>query len=272
MMNRKHTDKDLRLLSAYLDGELKESQQRKLEQRLAEEADLREQLENTRKTKSLIRWLPRVSAPRNFTLTPEMVTVRRKKQPWLLTLRWASSVAAILMVVLFGVELLSGNALLANRPLQQSADSLEEAGYAVEATPEPLILWGAPGVGGQAVGIGGGSGEGDPQANEEPKMEMAAPPEEEAGELLTPEKELVEEAAPAPMDSEEESMDTTRSAGDSPILGINTDQGGEVVTNTEDSAPKASLLANLSLIRWAEIILAIVAVGGGIAFLILRRR
>ncbi|MCB2214130.1 hypothetical protein KQH50_01920 [bacterium] len=270
-MNRKHTDRDLRLLSAYLDGELKESQKRKLEQRLAEDTALRERLDNLRKTKSMLSWLPRVPAPRNFTLTPEMVTVRRKKRPLLLSLRWASSVAAILMVVLFSFELLSGNALLAG-PSQKSAPVMDEASYAAETTPQPLILWGAPGVGGEAIGRGGGSGEGDLQANEEPMMEIAPPPEDEVGELPTPAEETVEEAQPAPMESEEESLDTARSDGDSPILGINTDQGGDVVTTSEDTPRNANLLANLSLIRWVEIILAIVAVGGGIAFLILRKR
>lgn len=270
-MNRKHSDKDLRLLSAYLDGELKESQRRKLEQRLAKDAGLRERLENLRKTKSLLSWLPRVPAPRNFTLTPEMVPAHRRKRPLMMTLRWASSVAAILMVVLFSFELLSGNMFLANQS-QESVSVMDEAAYKAEATPKPLILWGAPGVGG-AGGKGGGTEDGEFLAAEEPMMEMAAPPEEEtAEEPVLPETEA-EEAMPAPVEGEEEEpMDTARSVEDSPILGINTDQGGEVIERTEDAPPKANLFASLSLIRWAEIALAVIAVGGGIAFLILRKR
>jgi hypothetical protein len=271
MMNRKHSDKDLRLLSAYLDGELKESQKRIFEQRLAEDADLRERLENLRKTKSLLNWLPRVPAPRNFTLTPEMVPVRRRKRPLMMTLRWASSVAAILMVVLFSFELLSGNMPLANQ--SPEADFvMEEGAYTAEATPKPLILWGAPGVGG-AGGKGGDTENGELLAADEPMMEMAVPPNEEtAEEPILPVTEA-EESIPVPAEGEdEEPMDTARSVEDSPILGINTDQGGDVIATTKDVAPKANLLASLSLIRWAEIALAVIAVGGGIAFLILRKR
>jgi hypothetical protein len=250
---------------------LKESQQRKIEGRLAEDGDLRELLENLRKTKSLIGWLPRVSAPRNFTLTPEMVPVRRKKQPLLTTMRWATSLAAVLMVILVSVEFVFGNMFLASQS-QKSVSLMDEAAFAAEATPEPLIIWGAPGVGGAGRGAGDDALESEMQAAEEPMMEMQAPQEESAEAPSQLEEETEEEIIPPAESEEGESLDVTKPTGESPILGINTDQGGEDLETTEDASPKASPFANLSLIRWAEIALAVIAVGGGITLLILRKR
>ena len=46
----------------------------------------------------MIGFLPRLKAPRNFTLTPEMVTVRKPRQPLFVTLRFATAVATFLLV------------------------------------------------------------------------------------------------------------------------------------------------------------------------------
>ncbi len=271
MINNKQRIKDLRLLSAYLDGELREPQRRKLEMRLTKEEALREQLENLRKTQSVLGRLPRVSAPRNFTLTPEMVTVRRKRQPLFTALRWTTPVAAILMVVLFSVELLTGGPFLASRS-QSAVLEMDESAPAEEASPEPLILWGAPGVEGSGGGMGGDAADSEMRAAQEPMMEMLPAPEEEAVEATAMPQEQAEEGLTAPMDAEEESLEAYKSAGDSPILGINTDQGGDVISTSEDATPPTSPIARLRAIRWAEIALAVIAAGGGIALLILRKR
>ena len=65
--------RDLELLSSYLDGQLKPSDSARLERRLASEPDLRAVLDDLRAARGLLRQLPMRKAPRNFTLTPKMV-------------------------------------------------------------------------------------------------------------------------------------------------------------------------------------------------------
>ncbi|MDX2078999.1 MAG: hypothetical protein SFZ02_21380, partial [bacterium] len=64
---------DLELLSAYLDNMLNEVERSALEIRLAQNEALRTELEALRATVALIKGLPTLKAPRNFTLTPAMV-------------------------------------------------------------------------------------------------------------------------------------------------------------------------------------------------------
>ena len=65
--------RDLELLSSYLDGQLKPSDSARLEARLSSDADLRSVLDDLRAARGLLRQLPMRKAPRNFTLTPKMV-------------------------------------------------------------------------------------------------------------------------------------------------------------------------------------------------------
>src|SRR5690242_16391956 len=65
--------RDLELLSSYLDGQLKSSDSARLEARLSSDADLRSVLDDLRAARGLLRQLPMRKAPRNFTLTPKMV-------------------------------------------------------------------------------------------------------------------------------------------------------------------------------------------------------
>ncbi len=67
------TERDAELLFAYIDGELAADEVTALEQRLNEDAFLRRELASLRQMVTLIHALPEAKAPRNFTLTPEMV-------------------------------------------------------------------------------------------------------------------------------------------------------------------------------------------------------
>src|SRR5512134_2856697 len=65
--------RDLELLSSYLDGQLKPSDSARLEARLSSDPELRAILSDLRSARGLLRQLPMRKAPRNFTLTPKMV-------------------------------------------------------------------------------------------------------------------------------------------------------------------------------------------------------
>jgi len=265
MKNERRTTPELNTLSAYLDNALPAQDKARLEERLKQEPELREQLENLRRTKIILSYLPRIKAPRNFTLTPDMVTVRRKKrQPLFTALRLASSLAAILLVVLFGVELIVGGSLQ-DIPLTASEPMMEAARVAdQEATPEPLIIWSEPGVGGGAAVEGMG---GDSSISEEPMQEMEPPqPETEAEEEALPQEQP--EAEVESFGLEDEATD-----GKNLILGINPDEGGEIIDRSApETQPEEAPFSLPVTIRWLQIALAAIALIGALTLLVLRKR
>ncbi len=285
---RQHT-RDLALLSAYLDDALRPADRQALIARLRHEPELVAQLERLRRTKLTVGYLPRLRAPRNYTLTPEMVSMRsQKKQPFASTLRLASALAAILMVVLFGVEFLFTTGPLASSQLA-SEPMLEAAVMMDDAQPEPLILWGHPGVGGGGADmpVEGRGGDGSVMM-EAPVMVESMPVEVEvAVEEARPVEEPVAEDLPAvmpemmaeadlspPTDTEMESLQmAAEGKKQMPILGINLDEGGEIIQRSGDTLGiQATPPAWRVILRAVQIALGVVAVGGGLTWWLLRRR
>ena len=90
---RSQVDRDLELLSAYLDNALPAKDAARLELRLQNEPELRTQLAELRATHRLLRELPVLPAPRNFTLRPEDVEapIRPVGLQWM---RWATAAVA----------------------------------------------------------------------------------------------------------------------------------------------------------------------------------
>ncbi|MBG0784442.1 MAG: hypothetical protein H0S79_05025 [Anaerolineaceae bacterium] len=274
MSTRQKRTQDLNLLSAYLDNALRQSEQTKLESRLAQEPELRERLENLRRTKQLIGFLPHLKAPRNFTLTPKMVTVRKPRQSLVATLRLATAVASILLVVLFGIEGIT------NLPMasEMAPVAMEESARAfdMESTPEPLIIW--EGQEAMAGGIGGGGG-GEADSINTEELTMEVPPEAEEEAAVAVEVEPIEPtmvAAIPPETFEETTGDdhtSNKNVDEGLILGLNTAEGGEVVDTSAPTFTSAKEPASqISLIRWVEIGLAVIALGGGLALWVLRKR
>lgn len=72
---------DWELLSAYLDRQLKPKEIVSLEARLSADPDLSAALGELQRTRDALRNLPRLRAPRNFTLTPQMVGQRSIGRP-----------------------------------------------------------------------------------------------------------------------------------------------------------------------------------------------
>lgn len=280
MKNERRRNRELETLSAYLDSELSPNQRQALEARFQSEPELRDQLENLRKIKITLAYLPHQRAPRNYTLTPEMVSVRsQKKQPIFGTLRLASALAAILLVVLFSVEFLFTSGPLA-RPQLGAKPMLDEY-YAMDAAvvadePEPLILWGEPGVGAGEGYINGRGG--DPEIMEESVMVEAMPVEPEVAveEELPPEDapELMAEAEAIPPSEDE--VDTlqiaTADEKELPILGINPEESGEIVSRYTDTFTEEIPQPTWRVVvRILQIAMGAVLVGGGLAWWLLRR-
>jgi hypothetical protein len=93
-------------LSAYLDDQLSAKERARLETRLNQAAELRSALEDLRRTRAVLRSQPRVRAPRNFTLTPDMVGIKSRpvrRAPAYPFFRFASALAGFLfLLVLVG--------------------------------------------------------------------------------------------------------------------------------------------------------------------------
>jgi hypothetical protein len=102
---------DWQALSDYLDGQLSPQARARLEARLKANAGLRLALEELRRTRIILKNAPRLRARRNFTLTAAMVARRSPQrsfwQPFS-TLRLSSAVAALLFILVFLGDYLSG--------------------------------------------------------------------------------------------------------------------------------------------------------------------
>jgi len=109
-MNRR----DVELLSAYLDGELKPSDSTRLENRLKTDPELASVLNDLRATRTLLHKLPSRKAPRNFTLTRKMVGQNPPLPRAFPAFRLATVVATLLFFFTFGINFMG--AQLASQP------------------------------------------------------------------------------------------------------------------------------------------------------------
>jgi anti-sigma factor RsiW len=142
------SERDLELLSAYLDGELNDRERASLEKRLSQDSALRAALDGLRETVALVRSLPRLKAPRNFTLDP---AVYGQPVPWwkrLVSLSAALQVsgalgAAASIVIIALAFILSGSSSTSkdtaavNAPLH--AESAQTAVGFVAVTPSSTL-------------------------------------------------------------------------------------------------------------------------------------
>lgn len=130
------SSQDWQLLSEYIDGELSSTQKSRLEERLDADQRLREAYQRLRNTKQVLRSTPQLSAPRRFTLTPEMVG-QAKPRSLFPVFRLATAVISILLVAVLvydfsGIVLPSGEmaprAPVAQRELAEGSNADKSAG------------------------------------------------------------------------------------------------------------------------------------------------
>jgi len=146
-MNRR----DIELLSAYLDGELKPSDSTRLETRLKTDPELASVLNDLRATRTLLRKLPSRKAPRNFTLTRKMAGQNPPLPRTYPIFRLATVVATLLFFFSFGLNFMGSQ--LASQPpgfgmggggggeaesyAVQEAPAMEEPAAAAPMAPAP---------------------------------------------------------------------------------------------------------------------------------------
>ena len=101
--NRRHA-RIRHLLSAYVDGQVTESELAHVERHLGQCPECRLELESLRTTVGLLKRLPQLEAPRSFALSQEPVDVRWTP-PTAWAVRLAASVAGLLLVALLVSDL-----------------------------------------------------------------------------------------------------------------------------------------------------------------------
>lgn len=99
--------RDLELLSSYLDEQLKPSDSARLERRLSSDPDLRAVLDDLRSARGLLRQLPMRKAPRNFTLTPKMVGKNPPLPRAYPTFKFVTTLATLLLFFSMGLNFMA---------------------------------------------------------------------------------------------------------------------------------------------------------------------
>src|SRR5688572_22546002 len=130
--------RDLELLSSYLDGQLSPSDSARLESRLASDRNLRAVMDDLSEARSLLRRLPSRKAPRNFTLTRKMVGQNPPMPRAYSAFRFVTTLATLLLFFTVGLNFL-GPQLASQAPVfgqgGGGGDVETYATFAAEAAP-----------------------------------------------------------------------------------------------------------------------------------------
>ena len=196
MINKPLSSRDLENLSAYLDAQMTPNERRRLEEQLSRSPALQTALNELRQTRMMLRSLPRLKAPRNFTLKPEMVQVRRARPlfSWgTISFSAASALAALLLFVFFMGDFLgyftpsnlafnsASQPAGAQSPASQALATamVEQQTAAEQAAATQSVVMLEPQVDAGGVGVGGGSeggGPEDPNATPQPGISADVSP------------------------------------------------------------------------------------------------
>ena len=138
------SSRDLEQLSAYLDGQLSQSDRTRLEIRIKSDPALVSTLEELRQTRAFLRRTPRRRAPRNFTLTPKMAGIRPPLPRLVPVLSWASAAAMLLFIFTLGAGLVGqlsfGAAATMLAPNTFAGSSAAAPATAAPATEAPATM------------------------------------------------------------------------------------------------------------------------------------
>jgi hypothetical protein len=128
------SDRDFEALSAYLDGELAGKALARMEARLQTNQDLQEAYEKLQRTRTVMRSLPKLRAPRNYQLTPEMVGITQEPPRAFPVLRLASVLATLILFLVF-----MGDIFMLPDLVMSPSNTIQFAEMAVEEAIQPAI-------------------------------------------------------------------------------------------------------------------------------------
>ena len=306
-MNDRITDRDIALISSYIDLRLSPAENDRVRARLKSDPQFKQLLDELTYTRRLLQALPQKRAPRNFTLSPEKVRIPRRAL-WLQpALSFVSIAAAVLLVVVFSSSYLFGG-VRSSAPREAAPEQalLMSEDASVEASPPAIINWNPVlGMGGgadpssegaYAGGIGGGGaggpgwdvtdpgiGGGTSDATEEPlpkspsEPELAPAPVEELPAEATPLPEVASITEEPPLTARAEPQETINADSSTDgdlttlILGIpDEEEQGKIMDSGHQ--PEVNTFARPGTRNLILFISGIVAVLAGAAAIILRRQ
>lgn len=99
--------RDIEQLSVYLDGKLSPSDSAQLESRIGQDSELQSVLQDLRTARGLLRKLPSRRAPRNFTLTRQMVGLKPPLPQSFSFFRLSTAFATVLLMLTFAANSLA---------------------------------------------------------------------------------------------------------------------------------------------------------------------
>ncbi len=127
-------ERDIELLSAYLDNQLSVAERVNLERRMEGEPALRDELEDLRGTAAALRALELMRPPRSFTLDPATVARPRFFFPLTWVMQMGSGLAGLALVLLATVQLIgAGGSPAIPMAAKEAPASAAQAPLATEA-------------------------------------------------------------------------------------------------------------------------------------------
>jgi hypothetical protein len=210
-LTKSEAEKRQETLSAYLDNALTPREKAAFEEQLRSDSALRASLEEQRLLKQNISRLPRLRAPRNFTLDPA-VYGRPAPQPAIRLypiMRTATALAAVMLIFLFSLELFSPT-------VEETANAPEDA-VALSQQELDEFNRGEGAEGAASAGESVAEEAAMEPAAEQPAVEEQMEAEEEMVEAEDMEEEMMEaETAEEPAAEESQAVPTT----DRDLLGV----------------------------------------------------
>jgi hypothetical protein len=272
------TEKEVQLLSAYLDGEVSEKERAAASVLLASHPSASRFLDDLRNLKSLLHTLPQRPLPRRYTLTRQEALAA--SPGWMVRgLRLLSGVSAAALAVILTLDLLGPftasppEAMLKGAPMEEMAASEMMAAPSTADTAGPVVIFqmGARGMGGGGgEGGGGGSPQGEPQVQPGvilPDISIRM------GEPLPQVGVMAEDALEMETDAAQPKQDDDTG----PILGVRPyDQRGQIITDgvvpgtLQHATPEQEI--RFSTFRILEIAFFLLSIFSVLAALLIQRR
>ena len=280
MVKNPLSSRDLELLSSYLDRQLSSQEQRRLEERLKLNPALQSALDELRRTRVILRSLPKVRAPRNFTLTPAMIPARRRQPYFGLSFNWAtvSALATFFLVTFFAGDFLglfspTGVMQTAQRPnealaLETAMSRIDQQSKAAEVTQEPGFNLPLPPE--NARGMGGGGGEGPSEATLQaaPAAQLTPPASADKLIVIVTPTPTIAVAQPLMGIAAAGAITSTMTAESAPQAEIAmapaTDQAGVSAQSQPEEPSPTRVLFTPWWVRIVETALLLVAIGAGV--------
>lgn len=253
--------RDIEQLSLYLDGRLSPSESARLEARLASDPELASALIDLRAARGILRKLPSRKAPRNFTLTRQMVGLKPPLPRSYSFFRLSTAFATILFALTFAANALSQIPLMGTYGgafgMGGGGGGVAESAPATEA---PLAE--------EPYGIGGGPTAEAPAAMEVPLAAGTATP---AGTLSPAAPAL--EMVPAPTlsaDAVATEAPAAKAAATPSELQDQPPLQNQTVPEPVPTEPSRSQSRPLISVTWQIALLVLGIVSGSAAFLLRR--